>query len=245
MKNIKTYFFFAFLFIFLGSYSQQNADSSKIKLKANATVSINSNGIATIPAFSLDKPAIMASIALVKNRFSYEPLLAYGLDLKPWFIDNWLHYVLVRKPAFQLRTGFNISSFFSEYKVIDEAFLQGQRYFAFELTGVYKPSPNNSLTLAYWNDRGQEQGTIKGHFISLIGERSGINIGKQVLLSAALQIFYINYDGNNDGLFLSPKISSSVRNVPFSLYFQATQTLDTIISPFPGFRWNLGLSYTL
>jgi len=79
MINIKTYFFFAFLFIFLGLYSQQNADSYKIKLKANATVSINSNGIATIPAFSLDKPAIMASIALVKNRFSYEALFSFEI----------------------------------------------------------------------------------------------------------------------------------------------------------------------
>jgi len=245
MKNVKTYFSLIFLIIYSVSYSQEKADSSKTKLRAEASVSINSNGIATIPAFSLDKPAFMASVTLVKNRFSYEPLLAYGLDLKPWFIDNWLHYMIIRKPQFQLRTGFNASSFFSEYKIADDEFLQGQRYFAFELTGFYKLSSTSSMTLAYWNDRGQDKGSIKGHFISLSGERYNINIGKQVLLSAALQIFYINYDGNNDGFFVSPKISSSVRDVPFSLYFQATQAIDTNISPVPGFRWNVGLSYTL
>jgi hypothetical protein len=72
-----------------------------------------------------------------------------------------------------------------------------------------------------------------------------MNIGKNVQFAATLQIFYINYDGNNDGLFVSPKISSSVRNIPFSVFLQITQALSSNISPFPGFRWNIGISYTL
>jgi hypothetical protein len=70
-----------------------------------------------------------------------------------------------------------------------------------------------------------------------------MNIGKNVQLAAALQIFYINYDGNNDGLFVAPKISSSVRNIPFSIFLQVTQALSSNISPFPGFRWNAGIAY--
>ena len=72
-----------------------------------------------------------------------------------------------------------------------------------------------------------------------------MTVGKNVLVSAAVQIFYINYDGNNDGLFVSPKISSSIRDVPFSVFFQATQAISSNIEPFPGFRWNIGVSYTL
>jgi hypothetical protein len=242
---MKISFCLVFISIFTVSYSLEKADSSKTKLKANGTISLNSNGIASIPAFSLDKPAIIASITLAKNRFSYEPQLAYGLDLRPWFIDNWLHYKLVEKPHFELITGVNISTFFSEYNVTDESIWQGQRYFAFELKGVYKIFPNSSLSVDYWNDRGQDKGTLKGHFLNLVGERSEINISKNVFLSVILQLFYINYEGNNDGLFISPKISSSVRNVPFSVFFQATQALDSNISPFPGFRWNLGLAYAL
>jgi hypothetical protein len=234
-----------FFFILSVSYSQEKTDSTKSKLKANANVSLNSNGIASIPAFSLDKPAIIASVSLAKNRFSYDPVLAYGLDLRPWFIDNWLHYKIVNRPTFEFRTGFNISTFFSEYKVQDESIWQGQRYFALELAMNYKISQNTSLRFAYWNDRGQDKGTLKGHFFNLEGERSEINVGKKGLLSATLQLFYINYDGNNDGLFVSPKLSASLRNVPFSMLFQATQALVSNISPFPGFRWNIGLSYTL
>lgn len=238
-------FCLVFIFVFTISFSDEPADSSKKKLKAYATVSLNSNGIASIPAFSLGKPAIIASISLGKNRFSYNPTLAYGLDLRPWFIDNWLNYKIIAKPAFELTAGFNISTFGNKYNLPEGSIWEAQRYFAYALTGVCKTSPNSSLTFAYWNDNGQEKGTIKGHFFNFIGEKSDINIGKSVLLSAAVQLFYINYDGSNDGLFVSPRISSSLRNVPFSIFFQATQALSSNISPFPGFKWNIGLAYTL
>ena len=231
------------LFIFTSSYSYELADTSKTKLVAGAVVSLNSNGMASIPAFSLGKPAIIASISLAKNRFSYTPALAYGFDLKLWFIDNWLNYKIIRKPAFELTAGFNLSTFGSKYNLPDGSILEAQRYFAYAMTGVYKFSEKNSLTIAYWNDNGQEKGTLRGHFINLVGERNDMNIGKNVQLAAVLQIFYINYDGNNDGLFVAPKISSSVRNIPFSIFLQVTQALSSNISPFPGFRWNSGIAY--
>jgi len=234
----------AFFFIFTCSYALEKADSTRTQLKASGSVSLNSNGIASIPAFSLDAPAVIGAFVLAKGRFSYEPVLAYGLDFKPWFIDNWLNYKIINRPAFELRTAFNISTFFSEYKLPDDTILQGQRYFAFALTGVYKFSPNTFLTVAYWNDRGQDGG-IKGHFFNLVGERTDISLGKHVLLGAALQVFYINYDGNNDGFFVSPRIASFIRNVPFSLFFQCTQAITSNIDPFPEFRWNVGLAYIL
>jgi hypothetical protein len=235
-----------FIFIYIVSYSQDKADSSKTKLKAFASVSLNSNGIASIPAFSLGKPAVIASLSLVKNRFSYDPTLAYGFNMKPWFIDNWLHYKIISKPSWELRTGFNISSFFSEYQLEGgESILQGQRYFAFELAALYKLSPKSSLTFMYWNDNGYEPGSISGHFFNLIGERTDIKIGNSVLMAVNFQLFYINYDGNNDGLFITPKISTGLRDMPFTLFFQATQVISSNVSPWPGFKWNIGISYTL
>lgn len=245
INNMKISLCLLFLYILTASYSQEKTDSSLKRLKASATVSLNSNGISSIPAFSLGKPAVMASIALLKNRFSYDPILAYSLDFKGWFIDSWLHYKLIDKPHFEFRPGFNFSTFFSDYEFQDETFRRTERYFTIELTGIYKFSANSSLTLGYWNDRGQDKGTLKGHFYNLICERSDINLGKKVLLSVAFQIFYIDYKGENDGLFLSPKISSSVKNVPFSVFFQPIQALYSNISPYPGFRWNIGLAYTL
>ena len=239
-------FFSVFLiFIFTISLSQETTDGSKTKLKADANVSLNSNGVASIPAFSLGKPAIIASVSLTKNRFSYDPVLAYGVNIKPWFIDNWLHYKIIRKPSFELRTGVNFSTFFTEYKLTEETILRGDRYLAFEVAATYKFQSNTSLTLMYWNDNGLEPGTISGHFLDLVGEKTGIKIGKSVLMSANIQLFIITYDGNNDGLFVSPKISFALRNVPFALFWQGTQVLRSNIIPDPGFQWNVGLSYTL
>jgi hypothetical protein len=219
-------------------------DSARTKLKAACTVSLNTNGISTIPAFSLGGPAIMSFINLSKGRFSYDPVLAYGLDIKPWFIDNWLHYHIIDRDAFKLRTGINFSVFFSDVKIPEEEILKGERYWALELAGIYNLTSRTVLSLMYWNDRGQDPGTLIGHFFSLSGEHNEMRIGKSLLLSAALQIFYIDYDGNNDGLFVAPKISASVKSIPLALFFQATQPLVTNISPYPGFEWNLGISYS-
>lgn len=243
---MKLTLFLLFVFFAFPSFSQENTSISKWKLRTTASVSLNSNGIASIPAFSLGKPAVMASISLVKNRFSYDATLAYGLDLRPWFIDNWLHYKLIVQPSFELRTGFNISSFFSEYTPPAEFIWYTQRYFAIEVAGLYKFSPISSMSLLYWNDRGQEPESLQGHYVGLFWDRSEINIGKQMLLNMSVQLFYINYDGNNDGLFISPKISTSIRKLPtYSLFLQANQAIQSNITPFPGFQWNLGISYLL
>jgi len=227
------------------SYSLEKADSTKSKLKAGASFSLNSNGIASIPAFSLGDPAVIAAVNLAKGRFSYDPVLAYDMNLRPWFIDNWFNFKLINRPTFELRAGLNISSFFSDVELSDTVFLQGQRYFAFAMTGIYKFSPTISLLLSYWNDRGQDPGSLKGHYINLQGDKTDIPIGKHVLLAVGLQLFYINYDGSNDGLFLSPRLASSVRNFPISIFFQAIQPLTTNVEPNPGFRWNIGVAYTL
>ena len=242
---MKCLFCLLFLFIFTFSYSEEKADSTESKLKTVASFSLNSNGIAPVPAFSLDEPAVMAAISLSIGRFSYEPMLAYGLDLKPWIIDNWIRYKIVNRPEFEIRTGVDVSMFFNEYELSEEeTILKGQLYIAWELAAVYKFSPLSNITMAYWNDRGQDEGTIKGHFISLSVERSGISVGRNFIFAGYLQLFYINYTGNSDGFFVSPKLSTSVRKIPLTLFFQAIQAIDSNIEPFPGFKWNLGLTFT-
>jgi len=226
-------------------FSQENNDTTGKKLKASCAFSINSNGISSIPAFSLGDPAIMVAVGLAKGRFSFDPVLAYDLEMKPWFFDSWVHYLIVDKPAFKLRTGINFSMYFSDLLLPeDEIVLQGQRYWAFELAGIYNINPKTSLTVLVWNDRGQDPGTITGIYTSLAIDRSEIPVGKRVLLAGSLQIFNIAYDGNNDGLFISPRIAGSIRKVPVSLFFQAIQPITTNISPYPGFKWNIGASYS-
>lgn len=240
---MRTQLLIAFILITCNTYSAERTDSTRSKLNASASFSLNSNGISSIPAFSLGKPAVIASLGLAKGRFSYDPTLAYGLDAKPWFIDSWVHYLIIDKPVFKLRTGVNFSMYFSHLNPPLEETLQGQRYWAVEMAGLFNFTPNSYLTVMYWSDNGQDHGTLQGHFLSISGERSEIKLGKVFLMSAFLQLFYIDYNGNNDGLFLTPKISFSTRDLPFSVFYQATQPLETNISPAPGYQWNAGVAY--
>jgi hypothetical protein len=243
MKKLLTVLLF--LCIFTVSWSKENADSTKSNLEAMARLSLNSNGIAYIPAFSLDKPAIIGAFSLAKGRFSYDPQLSYSLDMKPWIIDNWLHYKIIDRPAFEFKTGAVFSAFFSEYETEDESILQAQKYLAVEFISTYKFNPNTSLSFTYLLDRGQDPGTLSGHFFNLQADKSDMSVGKKGLLSASLQIFYLNYTGENDGLFAAGSISASLRNIPFSIFFQAIQALASNIAPFPEFKWNVGLAYMI
>lgn len=231
------------LSLFAAALSQEQSYPERTKLKSSFTVSLNSNGISSIPAFSLGAPAIVGTAGLAKGRFSYDPVLAYGLDMKPWYIDSWVHYMIVDGSSFKMRTGINFSMYFSDLKLPDEDILQGERYWALELAGMYYFNEQTSLTLMYWNDRGQDPGTITGHFITLAGDRSGMELGKHLLWGINLQVFYIGYTGNNDGFFVTPKVTVSGRKVPISLFFQATQAIISNIEPFPGFNWNIGVAY--
>lgn len=234
------------LFVFTVSWSQESTDSTKSKkLEAAARISLNYNGIAYIPAFSLDKPALIGAFTLAKGRFSYDPQLSYGLDFKPWIIDNWFHYKIVDRPSFEFKAGAVFSAFFSEIETEDESILQAQKYLAVEFVSTYRFSPTSSLAFTYLLDRGQDPGTLSGHFFNLQAERSDFNLGKKGLLSTSLQLFYIDYTGDEDGLFAAANISASIRNIPFSIFFQAIQALASNITPFPEFKWNVGLAYSI
>ena len=231
--------------ISLIAFSQESQDTLKSNLEAAVSFSLNSNGIASIPSFSLGKPAVVVSGTIAKGRFSFDPVLAYSLEMKPWYIDSWFRYKIVIRPEFELKAGANFSTFCSGFMINDEEILKAERYFAFSLTGTLRFSPVSSISLDYWSDNGQEKGSLQGHFVAFTYDRSEINLGKKASSSFYLMLFYINYSGNNDGLFISPRIAFSIRKIPSALFFQATQAFRSNISPWPGFRWNIGISYNL
>ncbi|MFN8254390.1 MAG: hypothetical protein U0W24_01795 [Bacteroidales bacterium] len=222
--------------------AQENQDDSIKKIVAGVTISINSNGIAPIPSFSLDKPAIISASSISKGRFSYMPALAIGLNLKPWYIDNWVYYKFIDSKKFNLKAGFNYSLFFGNDTISG---VHGQRYFTGALESVYQPWKSINFYFGYWYDAGQDEGSIQGHYLTFTAEKFGIKLGSQFSLAMSLQIFYLNYTDKNDGLFLTPRLNLTANKIPLSLFFQATQTLQTNISPYPEFKWNIGLAYSL
>lgn len=128
------------MFVFISStgLSQETPARAVNALDTDLSFSLNSNGIASIPAFSLGKPAVIASAGISKGRFSYDPVLAYSLEMKPWFIDSWLHYKIIVKPKFELKAGVNFSTFCSGFMMNGDEILKAERYFAFSISPTYR-----------------------------------------------------------------------------------------------------------
>lgn len=234
---------FSLIFFLVASlaFSNENAEKTKHPIKVSGTLSLNSNGVAPIPSFSYGKPVFSANLSISKNRFSYDPYLAYGFDLRPWIIDNWFHYKLVDRTKFEMRTGFNMSMFFSEFEEADEFTWQGQRYLTFELAETYNFSETGSLSLLTWYDNGVEPGTISGIYISLMADKTDIKLGRSFLMALNVQAFYIDYTDNNDGFFISPFITVSSVNAPVYAFFQGISPITNNMSPSAEFQWNVGL----
>lgn len=228
------------LFFVAGSSAQETGN----KTGFSATFLINSNGFSAIPAFSLGKPALGAYITVFNGRFSYDPSLAFSLDMKPWYIDNWLRYKIIKKPSFEIRTGFNFNNYFSRLTIDNKENISVERYLAIEFAWLYKINSKTTITLLYWNDNGLDPGLISGHYVSLQGDLSNVPAGKKILIGGTLQLFTISYNGNNDGLFVSPRFSIGINEFPFSLFSQANIPLWTNIEPNPGYQWTIGLSYS-
>ena len=240
---MRIFLFFIFTLTATIVFATEKSDSTKNPLKFSGSVGLNSNGISPIPVFALGEPAIAATLAVEKGRFSYDPTLSFNLELKPWFIDNWFHYKLIYMPKFELRAGVNIGSFFSDFELTTQTIRQVQRYFAFELAGTYKIKDKSSLGLMFWHDRGADPGTIKGYFINFIYDRSDIRLGKHVFMDINIQTFVIDYTENNDGFFISPKVSFGTKYIPVFLFYQGIHTITSNISPNPGFQWTVGMGY--
>jgi len=236
--------FIIFVTAAICAISKERSDTTKVPVHISGSISLNLNGIAPIPAFALGKPAIIANASVRKGRFSYDPQIAYGLNFKPWIIDNWFHFSLLNTSRFEVRTGIDVSMFFSDYESPDGTKLQGQRYVALELSGKYKISGNSSFELMFWRDNGIEEGTISGYFIDLVYDIWDISLGKNLLLAINVQAFGIDYTDNNDGLFISPKLTLSTTALSLILFSQGIVPISTNIEPHPEFQWNVGLGFT-
>ena len=96
----------ATLIYLLLTHSAFSQDTTKRLLTFNGAVSITNNGFSLIPAFSLGKPAAIATFYVGGGkRFSFEPELRYSLGGKPWsFIFIW-RYKFIKKDKFQFSLG--------------------------------------------------------------------------------------------------------------------------------------------
>lgn len=226
--------------------SGQN-DSTKAKATLTGLILVTNNGIAQIPAYSLDRPAASALLFLKIRRFSYEPDFNFALDGRPWGFGHSFFYHVAHKNKFRLRMGPALGLAFSYPEVMQNGELvrinKGERYFITKILPSYIFSRRTTLSLIYWNGQNLEKQSINSiNFLSALLSITQLPLGNKLYTSWYPQVFYLNVDGD-DGLFLSPVVAVGVKNIPFYLSSQVNATLWTKMNPRPAFKWNVAVNY--
>lgn len=216
--------------------------------KFSGTIGLNTNGISPVPAFSLGKPAIMGFFSLRKNRFSFDPEIAYATDGTPWFFSSCFRYRILGKKKLGIKVAAVWSISHSYPEVIEngiaKTITKGERYLVFEFVPTYKFSEKFSVGSAVFVGRGFDKGSLKQmHFISLVGNLTKLRLSEKLYYSLFPQVFYLNLDGDDDSFFVSGVAGIGHKKFPLFLATQMNQPIVTSISPNPGFSWNVGLSY--
>lgn len=234
---MKLFYCLIFTCLSIHIFAKNLSDSTKKTWQFHGIIQLNNNGISPVPAFSLGKPALMTSFFIQKGGFTFSPEFNYGLDGKPWVVNQWLRYQK-QHGRLLLRTGANMSLFFG--RVNSEVKLN--QYLALEGFASYQMSANSSLNLLYWNSQGLDPAAVKsGHFLSLSASISKIPVTKALLLELRPNLFYLSNTIPFKGLFVSEITSISHKKYPISVFAQVVQPIS--VKPTTNFNWNYGLNY--
>ena len=223
----------------------QSADSTKTVV--TGATSVTNNGISLVPAFSLGDPAVIFDVGIRRNRFSFEPQLAFSIkDAKPWYFVFWLRYKLLESQKFNMRVGFHPGFLFSTTNIpvngVDKEYFTTSRFFVGELAPSYSLTKNISIGAYYQYSRGYNSDLKQSNFLGLNMNFSDISLGDQFYMQILPQIYYLKND-DKDGVYVSSDIKLAKRNFPLSISSLLNQKIRSEI-PSDNFLWNITLTYT-
>ncbi|MDI9872942.1 hypothetical protein [Flectobacillus rivi] len=231
------------------AYSQNDTiqQGTTNKIIVSGAISATNNGISLVPAFSLEKPATIFDLAVRKNKFSFEPQLAFGLeDAKPWYFVFWLKYKLIESSKFNLgvgvHPGFLFSTSYLNVGGITKEYFTTARFFVGAIAPSYSLSKKVSIGIYYQLSRGYNIDLRQSQFLGINGNFSDLGLGGGLYVKINPQIYYLKND-NLDGFYANTSITLSKKGFPFSISSLLNKKLNSDI-PSKNFIWNTTLSYT-
>ena len=157
--------------------SAQYIDTVQTPRFFRGQITATNNGISLIPNFSLNRPAVMFDLSLGKGRLSFDPMIRFGMDGKPWTFVFWWRYKLIQNKKFNLGVGAHPSVVFREVSVLNNGitkdYLTAQRYFAWEVSPTYAVNKNLNFGLYYLGSKGLTKDIVQQ--TTFLAIRSGIN----------------------------------------------------------------------
>jgi hypothetical protein len=243
-RRLLLYLFFASRTMVLPA---QQTDSSKNVFNLSGAASVTNNGISLIPNFSLNKPAAVFNVSAGKNRFSFDPELAFSLEGKPWYFLFWLRYKVANAGRFKFTAGTHLGLNFkkafmpagndsAEVRVVD-------RYLVAELAPNYSIANNISVGLYYLYSRGLDPGANKQtHFVTINANFSHIPLSKSWFIRFTPQFYYLDLD-QGDGFYFSAMTTLARKNFPVTISSVINKAIRTDIAG-KNLVWNLSLAYS-
>jgi len=246
-NHIKKALLTVILIIFTHITHAQEVDSVKSVYHFGGGIDLTNNGISLLPTFSLGKPAVTFDMSVGNKKLSFEPQFRFSLEGEPWAFLFWWRYKLVTAEKFRLNVGAHPAiSFRRDSTIINgvsEEVLVSKRYLATEVSPSYMLSKNISLGMYYLYSHGFDPGVTKNvHFLTVNSRFSNIKLIDQFYLDIFPQVYYLRMD-DDDGFYLTAKLSLSRKNFPLSISSILNKVIQTDITASKDFVWNISLIY--
>lgn len=240
-----------FLFILILSFRccfSQSTDSTQTPSFFRGQINATNNGISLIPTFSLGKPAVLFDLNIGKGRLSFDPMIRFGMNGKPWTFVFWWRYKLIQQKKFTLGLGAHPSVVFRDISVVNNGvvkdYLVAQRYFAWEASPTYVINKNASLGMYYLGSKGLTKDIVQNTtFLAVRGVVNNIKISERFSFGIIPQAYYLKMD-DKDGTYVNATINLYKKNFPISLNAIASKAIKTEIAG-KDFLWSVGLVYNI
>lgn len=238
---LKSSLVFALIFVSFPNYAQ---DAGKKHI--GGTITATNNGISIIPSFSLGRPAVFFDLSMGGERLSFDPMLRFGMDGKPWSFILWGRYKVIKDRRFSLTVGGHPAFLFLEKEIIvdgkEEKLFVANRYLAGEINTNFKVTDKFSLGLYYLRGAGIQVISAKNSdFLALNLGLPEISLGKDIGLTINPQLFFLQVD-ENSGYYANAALTVKKGDFPFQFQTFFNHKINSTI-PGDDLVWNVSLMY--
>jgi hypothetical protein len=254
LRNFSSHFK-SFLFLLLGIYIlfffstgayAQEASPVVPTGQFGGIITATNNGVSIIPSFTLGRPALLFDLSLSGERFSFDPMLRFGMDGKPWSFVFWGRYKAIKDKRFTLSLGAHPAFIFQERIVKvngkEEIMFVSQRFLAMEVVPTYKISNRLSVGLYYLQGHGLNPiPPQNSNFLALNTVISGLPLGGGFNMRVNPQLFYLKVD-DDSGTYVTSNFTVSKPGFPIGFQGLVNQKIKSSI-PGDDLIWNVGLIY--
>ena len=228
--------------LLLTQVQAQEAGSKQI----GGVITATNNGVSIIPSFTLGRPALLFDLSLSGERFSFDPMLRFGMDGKPWSFVFWGRYKAIKDKRFTLSLGAHPAFIFAERIVKvngqEKTMFVSQRFLAMEVAPMYKFSNRLSMGLYYLQGHGLNPiPPENSNFLALNTVVSNIPLGGEFSLRVNPQLFFLRVD-DTSGTYITSNFSVSKPGFPIGFQALVNQKIKSTI-PGDDFIWNVGIQY--